>query len=195
MKRRLGNILGGVLLGLCVATLVLWPLSYRKGLQWDLFLSLVFRSGVGIVQIEAYGGGIAANRWGPNIGPRTMVGPPTSEWGEISGWHWGDFEWRSYRVVRGIHKPPPGVTYALTRWQAPWWSLAVLEFGSLALWWLLWFVPLRRTRRWAKEGRCPRCGYDLRASPDRCPECGTLRATASLPSNTGRTPAPPPALH
>ena len=33
------------------------------------------------------------------------------------------------------------------------------------------FQSRRRRRR---IGRCPRCGYDLRASPGRCPECGTI---------------------
>ena len=45
----------------------------------------------------------------------------------------------------------------------------------------------RRALRRGKQGRCPACGYDLRATPARCPECGA----DVLPETATALPPPP----
>jgi hypothetical protein len=37
---------------------------------------------------------------------------------------------------------------------------------------ILWLVDYRKRRRWKRDGKCRRCGYDLRASRGQCSECG-----------------------
>lgn len=37
-------------------------------------------------------------------------------------------------------------------------------------------LAMRRNARLRTSGCCAKCGYDLRASPERCPECGNVRS-------------------
>lgn len=55
-----------------------------------------------------------------------------------------------------------------------WWTWGVLA-GAVVLLVVAGVESARqiRAQRWRREGRCAVCGYDLRASADRCPECGT----------------------
>lgn len=66
---------------------------------------------------------------------------------------------------------------AFTYVQFPFWAL-VAASGVLPV--SRWSVATIRTLRRRRLGLCRSCGYDLRASPERCPECGAAPARPSL---------------
>ena len=69
--------------------------------------------------------------------------------------------------------PRPGFLRQGRLYQVPWWSVLMVAGVLPLIWSSRWHLSRRRTR----SGRCPACGYALRASPDRCPECRALATT------------------
>jgi hypothetical protein len=56
-------------------------------------------------------------------------------------------------------------------WTADYWKLTII---AIAVPCLRLSASLRQMRRRNRLGLCHACGYDLRATPERCPECGTV---------------------
>lgn len=74
----------------------------------------------------------------------------------------------------------PGVAEHVVSVPLAWPTLAFLAPPTLAI-----ALAWRRRRRAARVGLCRVCGFDLRASPERCPECGT-----PVPASAGPTRSP-----
>lgn len=62
-------------------------------------------------------------------------------------------------------------------------TVAAVSMISALLGMAFWFpytLRIERENNRSRKGLCRVCGYDLRATPVRCPECGTLRAESPV---------------
>lgn len=84
--------------------------------------------------------------------------------------HWtipGSIDWDYWKSGAHLSGDMPGLSG-----EVPYWVLASLVGGPLAISAFLWGLPVVKHWRRRRKGLCPACGYDLRASMDRCSECG-----------------------
>jgi hypothetical protein len=105
----------------------------------------------------------------------------------LHGWNVlgvGYGRWATARLDMVIHAPAEGTsvcTHQVSSQFIPLSTVMIPFAWPMGLFGLAPMIVLgrremrrRRVRRWRRRGLCPRCGYDLRETPERCPECGYL---------------------
>ena len=101
-------------------------------------------------------------RWGYNSGRAGGWSSPSSRWNRLRFWYFP----KSLCIVNENQEL---VQYE--QWVVPKWFVLLVAACPVA-----GMTAARLWRRRGGSGLCAECGYDLRASPERCPECGTMAA-------------------
>jgi hypothetical protein len=172
VKRRRFNVLAAVSLGLCAATAGLWVRSYRVAdyVAW---------------QGSSHAHGFASSR-GLLFGERCVAisrpyPPQALFYATLSPIDYGTMkpvglkrDFRALGIGATLIEKPEERRYALFM---PHWLLMLICLIPV-LWWIRQYRHGQRLQR-LKAGICVNCGYDLRATPDRCPECGAAVGPAA----------------
>jgi hypothetical protein len=170
VKRRLLNILAAISLLLCVATLALWVRSYwaADAVDWEGsndILGAGSQKGRILIVVTRNSGNVGDTGFQFQIGRSPNQLKFEDEFGN-DGHEWLGF---------GYAHISAGETICLI--MLPLWFICILFSLGPAIWLTLHL----KHRRATDTNACPTCGYDLRATPDRCPECGTeVTAPSSL---------------
>jgi hypothetical protein len=193
---RIGRIIGRLFdavaiasLLLCMATAAVWALSHWRMDEWTYhgpasadggYARIVdVASDDGLVEVHATWVDVRAKEsW--TAGYTTGTAATDRQMGERIGHYvryWGGsyqhgiFISRQTRSLQGRGPFPPGAfdTYVIVPYWMPMAALAVLPIFELRH-----IFRWRRRRHRRLHGLCLVCGYDLRGTPQRCPECGTV---------------------
>ena len=184
-RRRLFMIASAISLLLCLATAALWVRSYSSSDAFGYSMQPKASLGpwrawevvncLGSVQYREW---TTASRAAPDTSPgwycsTAIERTSLSSSARYLGWK-GNVQFGSFlgitclnfdATVRGEH------IRQLRAFGIPHW-MVVLVLASLPAWQA---CSMLRSRQ--RLGRCVACGYDLRATPEKCPECGLVPET------------------
>jgi hypothetical protein len=180
VRRRLLNLVTALSLLLCVTVTVAWRRSYAVGERY------AYTGSGGSTALAWTGGYLRLERasatqslpfemnrgWHFSREPTTDPHLRMPRFPGARYWRWGPF---AYSRSGGGEDD----VAVYRRFLAPFW-LPVALFAAAPAWWVIGAARRAQRRRRAIRCLCPLCGYDLRATPGRCPECG---AEASISSS------------
>ena len=171
MRRILANAVSVVALLLCGVLCVAWAPSYRSSRQVYWLRRNVPGHGLTSVELEVSRGKfIASIKHWRRFDRRPLDAPempPGLHYDEDVPWQY-DVNRFGFTALRYRNDPNDFGELVVM----PLWLVAAMLATPFAARTAIWARRHRR-RRGQLQGLCRVCGYDLRATPHQCPECGT----------------------
>lgn len=198
LLRRVYSVAAALSLLLCVLLSTMWGLTYRgtNRFGWERnpppFSGQARRSIVVDAMANRNSLLITVAKWLPDaastpgqIGETSTANQSHLFWEQTRGHYLltlypqYDSNYCYYHLRSGVVTTTAGKGRGwVLRVGVPFFGLIPLLLALPATWFGRWLHVQIRTRRRATAGCCPICNYDLRATPDRCPECGAAPITS-----------------